>query len=187
MSRQPCRFFNSPSGCRRSDCRFAHVSAPQAGSSPPDVRDGIGTTAKAPAISPAASSAMPNGTCSFYWKTGNCNRGFQCRYKHDLCPELRVRANTSPTSSTSTFGGASALAPFLTPAGLARLSGVGSDALFSPAPKPRTPSEVHNTLKRFLYDDYAFRNALDAYAFLNLINSATTTNSSWVCAHTDRC
>ncbi|KAI0088042.1 P-loop containing nucleoside triphosphate hydrolase protein [Irpex rosettiformis] len=167
MSRRNCRFFNTPSGCRRSDCRFEHVTASGEGSSPPCEPDASGST---------ASSPMPNGTCSFYWKTGNCTRGFQCRYKHDVCPELRRQTQTP---STSTSDGASMLTSFLTPAGLARLSGVGSDALFSPNPKARTPSEVHNALKRFLYDDYQFRHALDAYAFLNLINSATSNNSSW--------
>ncbi|KAI0812709.1 P-loop containing nucleoside triphosphate hydrolase protein [Irpex lacteus] len=178
--RQPCRFFNTPSGCRRSDCRFEHVlTGGQAAPSSPSTPAGAsGVATQSP---PAGStSSMPNGTCSFFWKTGHCNREFRCRYKHDLSPELRAQSQSqSNASASSTSRGTSTLAPFLTQAGLARLSGAGSDALFTSAPKPRTPSEVHNALKRFLYDDYTFRHGPDVYAFLGLLNSASSNNNSW--------
>lgn len=179
--RQPCRFYNTPSGCRRSDCRFEHVlTGGQAAPSSPSTPAGAsGVTTQSP---PAGStSSMPNGTCSFFWKTGHCNREFRCRYKHDLSPELRAQSQSqSNASASSTSRGTSTLAPFLTQAGLARLSGAGSDALFTSAPKPRTPSEAHNALKRFLYDDYTFRHGPDVYAFLGLLNSASSNNNSWV-------
>jgi hypothetical protein len=172
--RQSCRFFNLPGGCRRSDCRFEHVRSDS--SSNQQSIDSSTTMNVNEASSDATVAAPPSGTCSFFWKTGNCKRGFQCRFKHNASPEVQTQTQTPSTSSA-----VSTLAPFLTPAGIARLSGVGSDALFASASKPRTPVEVHNVLKRFSYDDYTFRSALDAYTFLSLLTDATTTNNTWVC------
>ncbi|KAJ3544380.1 hypothetical protein NM688_g5751 [Phlebia brevispora] len=55
----------------------------------------------------------------------------------------------------------------------------GTDALFTPSTKARTPTEVHNQLKRFFYDNYQFRNSFDIYAFLGLLADASSNNSAW--------
>ena len=71
------------------------------------------------------------------------------------------------------------LASFLTGDALARLTEPGADALFVHSAKPRTPTDVHNLLKRFLQDDYRFRHTFDVYAFTSLLAEATTNNATW--------
>ncbi|THH30127.1 hypothetical protein EUX98_g4067 [Antrodiella citrinella] len=71
------------------------------------------------------------------------------------------------------------LAPFLTESGLARMNEMSADVLFTNSTKAKTPAEVHNFLKRFLYDSYQFRTSLDVYAFLLLLVDANTNNATW--------
>lgn len=178
MSKAPCRFYLKPGGCRYGgDCKFAHInlsSQPSNVASPtdesPDNADSSGTSTT-PAVPPA-----PPGTCSFYWKTGDCKRGFQCRYKHQRPSDI----STSTTAVASSSSSASALLPFLTSVGASRLLESGSDILFGGNPKPKSPSEVHNYLKMYLRDEYQFRNAFDMHSFLALLSDATSSNSTWV-------
>lgn len=174
MSRRlPCRFYNRPGGCRRAaDCTFAHTDNPGQGPQPGFQTVSSGTNSAGQSNLDASAQA-PSGTCSFCWRLGDCNRGFQCHFKHDRSPNSQTQPIAQPS-------GSSIIAPFLTPAGLSRLFDSGSDALFSSTTKARSPTEVHNTLKRFLFDDYSFRHAPDVYAFLSLLTDATSNNSSWV-------
>lgn len=56
----PCRFFNTPTGCRAADCRFAHVQAAS-----------------------GASTSASRQACKF-WKAGRtCFRGASCGFMHD--------------------------------------------------------------------------------------------------------
>ncbi|TFY62891.1 hypothetical protein EVJ58_g3578 [Rhodofomes roseus] len=72
------------------------------------------------------------------------------------------------------------LAPLLTEGGLARLTERSTDGFFATDPsKQLTPSELHNYLKRYLFDDYRFRHVLDIYSFLNLIGNASANNAKW--------
>lgn len=175
MTRITCRFFNTPAGCRNgATCSFSHVQPSSAGR---DEQSSASTVAATPAAS-SANSPVPKGVCAFYWRNGDCNRGFQCRYRHD-------QESTSPASSVNPRSGASSyqsLEPFLTGAALSRLNEPGTDALFSLNVQARSPSEVHNLLKRFLYDDYRFRHALDVYGFTSLLSNASSNNTTWVSA-----
>lgn len=182
MSRKtPCRFYSRPGGCKRADCHFAHIASPSPGSPPaadsPIASSGTRPSARTTDATASTSAPVPPGTCSYYWRTGECNRGFGCRYKHDRSPDLQAQSPAQPTAQPTA---ASSIAPFLTQEGLSRLFDVGSDALFSSSTKPRSPTDVHNSLKRFLWDEYAFRHAPDIHAFLGLLADATSNNSSWV-------
>ncbi|KAG6369977.1 hypothetical protein JVT61DRAFT_12613 [Boletus reticuloceps] len=42
--------------------------------------------------------------------------------------------------------------------------------------------QSHNALKRFLLDDYRFKETYHVYAFLKPLNSATSSNAGWVCS-----
>ena len=136
-------------------------------------------------------SSMSHPICHFVNKPGGCLRR-NCRFRHDLAPterslpwdlpDVQPQSQTNrPRISSTSITGASALAPFLTPAGLSRLSGVGSDVSSSSGARARAPFEVHNALRRFLRDNYFFRNAPEVYDFLELLNNATINNTSWVC------
>lgn len=72
------------------------------------------------------------------------------------------------------------MAPFLTEAGLAKITGTGTDVYFPIPPNLTTPVETHQHLQRFLRDDFRFKKTFDIYAFLVLLGSASSTNTSWV-------
>lgn len=190
MSRKAaCHFYNKPGGCRKgSHCPFAH-SGPSGDPPPSGATSNQDTPSASTPTNPREnnniSKDIPRGVCAFYWRTGECTRGFQCRYKHEQgSPENATAAmlGRSPTGLTIP----AMLAPFLNSAALARLVEPGTDALFTLNPKPRSPSEVHNILKRFLIDGYSFRTVYDMYAFAGLLTDATSHNTSWVSA-TSKC
>ena len=176
-NRRVCTFYNKPGGCRRgASCHFLHET-PSATSS----RGQTGGVASASA-GLANFSDVPKGFCIAFWTKGECYKGFQCRYKHTSNPSISNESSTTArqASSTTATGVPASLAPFLTNDALARLTEPGSDVLFSPNTNTRTPSDVHNLIKRFLFDDYRFRHVLDIYAFASLLTEATTNNTHWV-------
>ena len=184
MSRPSCRFFNTPTGCNRGNqCKFAHSplndTARLSQSTPPsDHRAAVPRNS----TSPGGNGNSPPGVCSFFWENGRCRREFSCRYKHIQ------KANEStlgpPSTSATTTRSATVLqrvAPFLTEQGLSKMSGSGTDGFFSQdLSSSLSPTEAHNALKHFLYDNYRFQNAFHIYAFLKPLNSATASNAGWV-------
>ncbi|EKM54252.1 uncharacterized protein PHACADRAFT_174761 [Phanerochaete carnosa HHB-10118-sp] len=172
MSKKPCRFHLKPGGCRYgSSCTFAHIEGATSATG------GNTTDAATPGSSSTfESSPAPPGKCTFYWKTGDCKRGFQCRFKHDRPVDP---STSTPEVTTTRANVTDALLPFLTPIGISRLFETGSDALFAGNSKPKTPSEVHNYLKMYLRDDYHFRNVFDMHSYLALLSDATSSNSTW--------
>ncbi|KDQ57638.1 hypothetical protein JAAARDRAFT_270513 [Jaapia argillacea MUCL 33604] len=186
MSRPPCRFYNSPGGCRSgTKCTFAHVgpdsggnrvlsqgAKPDAGPRPSPRND--------PTNSPSPSNQAPPGACRFFWSSGRCKFDFGCRYKH-IQAENQERSGVDARSSSSSQRSAfSIVAPFLTPDGLAKLTGVGTDGYFSSSSTAFNPSEAQIHLSRFLRDDYRFRdNVAQVYAFMKVVESANVSNSAW--------
>ncbi|KAJ6625897.1 P-loop containing nucleoside triphosphate hydrolase protein [Mycena sp. CBHHK59/15] len=155
----PCRFYNTPGGCRHGQsCKFSH--------SAPGNRD---------EMSPRTSLAQraPPGICNFYWSSGSCRHEFNCRYHHTRDPSA-----SAPSSSEPAIAGHS-LAPFLTEAGLAKLNGLGTDVFFAPPSKPLSPNETHNHLKRFLHDNFRFQKTFEVYGFLVPLGSLDTSGPSW--------
>lgn len=164
-----CSFYWRNGNCRHgSQCRFSHERGSKV------AIGGNSTYAN-------SCGDVPPGTCSFYWRSGNCKHGFQCRFRHERGSDAAVEDFPSSTlSTTSTPGVSTALLPLLTPAGIARLSGAGGDVLFASNMQAKNPTEVHNYLKRYLYDNYQFRNAPDMHSFLALLTDATSSNCAWV-------
>lgn len=179
MSRKPCHFYSKPGGCRHgATCHFAHDGPPGGGGETANPSPTKNNTLAAAVGGGGTIGDAPKGVCGYYWRTGECRRGFQCRYEHRRGPEANLTAESGPSSS-GVFIPAD-IAPFLTSAAIARLSEPGTDALFLANTKARSPTEVHNLLKRFLYDSYRFRHTFDVYAFTSLLGDATTTNTTWV-------
>jgi hypothetical protein len=172
MSQRPCTFFNTPRGCRRGDhCRFLHNTASTSLPSPVTPRSNSPSSETSP-------TKTPPGACNFYWTSGKCKREFACRFRHiqsSPTDNTGVRTQGSPGMSID------AVAPFLTADGLARVTGSGTDVYFAPdSSRDLSPTEAHNALKRYLFDDYRFRMTFDIYAFLKPLSSAHTANTSWV-------
>ncbi|KAH9839366.1 P-loop containing nucleoside triphosphate hydrolase protein, partial [Rhodofomes roseus] len=171
--REPCRFFSSPGGCRRGlACRYAHDRA--SASRGPDRSSSLGG-----AQQNSGSASAPPGVCRAFWADGECRHGFQCRYKHIPSPQ-HVHPLTGGSAQGAVPSAIETLAPLLTEGGLARLTERSTDGFFATDPsKQLTPSELHNYLKRYLFDDYRFRHVLDIYSFLNLIGNASANNAKW--------
>lgn len=189
MSRRPCNFFNTPSGCRKGNsCRFLHgdtsvrrsssPNSPRGGSPSPTTRDHTSQN--------QSSGHAPRGVCDFYWKSGTCKREFACRFQHTRPSAKNVGASTSTITSQSSA--IDAIAPFLTEDGLARVNGTGTDVFFSAdSNQDLSPTVAHSALKRFLFDDFRFKTTFEIYAFLKPLSSAHTGNSSWVSKFDIKC
>jgi E3 ubiquitin-protein ligase makorin len=78
-SRQPCRFFNTASGCRYASlCRFSHtISGP--------------STIRSNKAASTSTSSTSREVCRFF-AAGHCNRGDQCWYSHEN--PLKLSANS---------------------------------------------------------------------------------------------
>jgi hypothetical protein len=175
MSRKPCHFFSTPKGCRFGEnCSFSHNN--RSSSPVPSPSNG---TAPQQGHSPQPHSKAPPGICNFYWRTGVCNREFACRFRHTK--ENTTAHDSQVLQRNATSSAFDAIAPYLTEAGLAKVAGTGTDIFFSIPDNPISPEEAHNHLKKFLYDTYHFNSTFEVYAFLRILTSATSTNSSWVC------
>ncbi|KAI9460073.1 hypothetical protein HD554DRAFT_1598622 [Boletus coccyginus] len=179
MSR-PCRFFNTPGGCNRgSQCRFAHSSPSDTSTRPPSTPDNPAPPQRIPR--PNGNGNPPSGVCRYFWEQGRCNREFNCRYAHTQRAD-RPTPSPAPTSSGTMSRSATVLqriTPFLTGQGLSKMSGSGTDGFFSQDSASMTPTEAHNSLKRFLSDNFKFKSTFEVYAFLKSLNSATASNAGW--------
>ena len=182
MSRAPCRFFNTPSGCGKgSQCPFVH-SSPNDTTRP--VRSPTPGNVAPPqsANRPSGNGNSPPGVCKYFWDTGKCKREFSCRYKHTQQAGRTTPPPAPSPSATAQSTSESVLkrvAPFLTEQGLSKMSGSGTDGFFA-QDDSLSPSEAHNTLKRYLSDYFRFKTTFEVYAFLRPLNSATASNAGWV-------
>ena len=187
MSRPPCRFFSTPAGCHRGNqCKFAHLS-------PNDTTRSRSPSTPDNAVPPQSTSRPsgtgnpPPGVCRYFWEQGQCKREFNCHYAHtqkaDRTTPVPVPAPTTTSSGTMSRSATvlQRVAPFLTEQGLSKMSGSGTDGFFSQDPSSDlSPSEAHNTLKRYLSDFFRFKHTFEVYAFLRSLNSATASNAGWV-------
>jgi hypothetical protein len=181
----PCHFYNSPSGCRRGDCKFLHnnrnidrgetiksprpsLSASPTPRSPPN-----------PQRSGSPSPMPPRGVCRFYWDDGRCKREFDCRFEHT---QTRSATNVpSPRLTVTNQAAEDLIAPFLTEKGLAKINSTGTDGFFAQVTSTSlSPTEAHRHLKRFLDDRFRFNTTFQVYAFLIPLTSANAVNRLWV-------
>ncbi|THU97835.1 P-loop containing nucleoside triphosphate hydrolase protein [Dendrothele bispora CBS 962.96] len=167
-SRQVCKFFSSPRGCRfGGNCRFRHEQVPESTPTSPDNSSNANGSKK-------PNKDAPLGVCRNYWKTGECQNGFQCRFKHVESPD-RTKRHTEASSSQVRAQKANVA----TDSGMMELSAGNTDALFAMDEKACTPGETHNYLKKYLQDSFRFLNNPGSVAsFLRLINYSMA--PSWV-------
>ena len=174
---QQCRFYQK-GHCRFGDkCKYSHIQSgesPGPSTSPPSQRN----RPSEPPNLPEASSPLPSGVCSFYWKKGECKREFECKYNHIRCddgPEI------APQRPKFNLAGNDAIAPFLTEQGLAKINGIATDGFFEEAELTSlSPTEAHSRFKRFLWDTFRFKSSFEVYSFLVPLSSASCHNPLWV-------
>jgi hypothetical protein len=109
-------------------------------------------------------TGVPRGICTFYWSTGACNRGFDCMFKHDTKPG--VQGSLPPTDDAPDFFSLEGLA-------------INNGSIVDARHKLR-PSEAHNHLKPYLFDNFAFRDAINVEGFSRILASVNSWNQAWV-------
>ncbi len=110
-------------------------------------------------------NSTPRGVCHFYWSTGACNRSFDCTYRH----EARVQGSSSAPPSTDYTP------DFFSLEGLAVNNGAVLDTQHT-----LSPSQAHNHLKPYLYDNFVFRDAIHIEGFSRILASVNSRNHAWV-------
>ena len=186
MARPPCRYYQSPNGCRNGQsCHFAHTEppgSPDSAGSPSSSTTRRGGPRTTPFLN-AASTGAPPGVCRYYWTSGQCKLELRCHFRHD-------RPDTAHSSRPSSFPRASnsmsiaakeMVAPFLTENGLAKINSNATDGFFAEnETSSLSPTEAHRQLQRFLKDNSSFKTSFDVYAFLVPLCSANPSNTQWV-------
>lgn len=118
-------------------------------------------------VPPVDRATVPRGICAFYWSSGACDRGFDCTFKHEVKPE--VQASSSPTQPTDYTP------DFFSLEGLAINNGSIADSQHN-----LSPSEAHNHLRSYLFDNYVFRDAINVECFSRIFASVNSRNRAWV-------
>ena len=175
----PCRFFNTPNGCRQGDrCKFSHVqrgpSSPRGSSSPlsPPARSRSQTPLPQHPTPPTKPpSGVPRGVCQFFWTSGACARSFDCVYRH-VRQAGNVERHAVEEAAADDEG---AVVDFFSPEGLA----IGAGSLREERHN-LNPSEVHNHLKDFLHDSYRFDGPGRIQGFVRVLASVNDRNKAWV-------
>jgi len=118
-------------------------------------------------VSPIDRTAVPKGICAFYWSSGACNRAFDCTFKHEAKPEVQDSSSvTQPVDNTPDF---------FSLEGLAINNGLIADSQHN-----LSPSEAHNHLRSYLFDNYVFRDAINVECFSRIFASVNSRNRAWV-------
>jgi hypothetical protein len=130
--------------------------------SPPPTRGGGRGRGNAPYID---QNSTPRGVCRFYWSSGACDRSFDCTYQH----QPRVRAPSSVAQP------ADYTPDFFSLEGLATNNGSILDTRHT-----LSPSEAHNHLKSYLFDNFVFRDAIHIEGFSRILASVNSRNHTWV-------
>jgi len=191
MAHRACYFYQSPGGCRNGkNCQFAHIDSTSTtprdspGSPGPSAPRGNSPRSQTNAQSLAP---VPPGVCRFFWIRGQCNREFECRFRHDR-PATAQGTPPSPSPHSGNFFTSAAakemVAPFLTDSGLAKINSNATDGFFAGTETSSlSPTDAHRVLKGFLADDFKFKTSFDAYRFLIPLSSANSSNPLWVCPY----
>ncbi|KAG8955990.1 hypothetical protein FRC04_006439 [Tulasnella sp. 424] len=111
---------------------------------------------------------LPKGACRTFWETGRCNRGYECKYRHDQKLAPAATPSAAVTASVSTTPLDEGLVD--------RYVDAFSDGF---SPFTLTPNVVHNQIKPFIKDESRFRTNQEMYQFAAMLGSANMYNDSW--------
>lgn len=187
-----CRAYAAGQRCRfGTNCKFAHVrnapgsSAPSSpapptqqigspnraggGSMGASVQRGVGTPRGG---TPARSNdGVPYQACRIFWHTGNCDRGFECQFKHTKNPNAFAAQASDSAAVVETPDFSS----------IQELAVAGTNTTLAPPLSKFNVSEVHNHIKPFLKDNYTFDSTSSKMqGFIRVIASVNDQNKEWV-------
>jgi len=176
--RGPCRLFKSTEGCRFGKrCKFSHDLGSTSGTRTPPQSPQQNTSSPTPntprSRAGRSGNPAPRNVCDFYWNTGQCNRGFDCTFRHQ---------NTNPQSGNTNVGGgakdeedvANAALEFFTMDNLTQMAGVGLHST-----QEGTPENAHNSIKRYLGGG-SLNTPSEMKPLISILASVNRRNHSWV-------
>ena len=179
-SKGPCRYIGSRGGCRfERSCRFSHDPiSPSDTISPPQFSQRYtqtSPTSATPGTRPGRSGdAAPKNFCDHYWKTGQCNRGFDCTFRHQQNNRPQSGSANAPGGVKDEERAPNAALEFFTTDNLTRITGVG---LLSA--QEGTPENAHNSIKRYLGAG-SLNSAAEMKPLTSILASINRRNHSWV-------
>ena len=119
-------------------------------------------------------NTAPRNVCDFYWNTGQCNRGFDCTFKH--------QKNTNPQPGGTNVAGevedeedvANAALEFFTVDNLTQMAGVRLHST-----QEGTPENAHNLIKQYLGEG-SLNDPVVMKPLISILASVNRRNHSWV-------
>ena len=179
----PCRHFATQGNCRfGKKCKFSHDLSTTSGSRTPPhphrQNSPSSSTPPTPRTRPARSgNPAPRNVCDFYWNTGQCNRGFECTFRH--------QKNAAPQPGGANVAGgiaggedeedvANAALEFFTVDNLTQMAGVGLHRT-----QEGTPENAHNSIKRYIGGG-PLNNPTEMKPLISILASVNRRNHSWV-------
>ena len=176
----PCRLFKSKEGCRYGQkCKFSHdptsTSRTRGTPQPPQQNGSSLPNPATPRTRPGRTgNTAPRNVCDFYWNTGQCNRGFDCTFRHQKNTRPQPGGTDAVGAVEAEVDVANAALEFFTVDNLTQMAGVGLHSV-----QEGTPENAHNLIKQYLgggplNDPSAMR------PLASILASVNRRNRSWV-------
>ncbi|PVF97899.1 P-loop containing nucleoside triphosphate hydrolase protein [Serendipita vermifera] len=151
-----CRYFNTPQGCRRSNCTFLHQLGNPDGQAP--------AKTKPTQTTPKVELKAPHGTCRYFFNYGHCKLD-NCKFRH-----------VEPANMPS-FGGMSGSGPQSYPAFSRRFGGTAND--LSVSSSKLAPTEVIQHITAFCAPRVPFTKPFQMNRFANLLAGVGIAENGW--------
>jgi len=175
-----CHFVGSQGGCRYGKkCKFSHDVGSTSGTRTQPQSPGRNApsspTPATPRTQPGrGGKSAPRNVCGFYWNTGQCNRGFDCTFKHQKNTNLQPGDTNVAGRVEDEEGAANVALGFFTVNNPTQMAGVGLDST-----QEGTPGGVHSSIKRYLGGG-SLNNPADMRPLISILASINRRNHSWV-------
>ncbi|KIO17985.1 hypothetical protein M407DRAFT_32351 [Tulasnella calospora MUT 4182] len=166
-NQRTCEHFRKGRCTYGQKCKFSHTHASGGTSSSSGRRSKPGVSNNQASTS---TRALPKGVCRSFWENGRCDRGYECKYRHDREPasaalSFAPRTVTASTSMASLEEGL-----------IERYVDAFSDGFSA---FTLNPNHVHNQIKPFIQANSRFKTTHDMYQFAATLGSANMYNSTW--------
>ena len=179
----PCRLFGSKGGCDYGKkCNFSHDLGSASGTrATPQSHQWNVQSSLSPAApgtrSGRSGNVAPRNLCDFYWNTGQCNRGFDCTFKHQRNnnPQPGITPTNTAVGVENEEDAANVALEFFTMESLTQMAGVGFHSA-----QEGTPENAHNLIMRYLRGG-SLNSPAEMKPLAAILASVNRRNYSWVC------